>query len=111
MRVLAPSAQRSGFGGIARHSEAGRDCRICEHGAGAYGPKCLCSDALAHRAHLLEGAGSERQTTEDLEPQEQDRARRQEEAAQLDRKHPGLGASAADAPEPVPVSWARAAGR
>ena len=38
MRALALIDQHSGLGDIARHPEAGLDCRICEHGAGAYRP-------------------------------------------------------------------------
>lgn len=84
-RALALIAQPSGFGGIARHLQAGRDCRPLGRWPS--------------------------QTNDDLERQEQDRARQREEVAQPNREHAGLGPGAAVAPGPVPLSDAHAVGR
>jgi hypothetical protein len=66
MRALALIDQPSGFAGIARHPEAGVDCRICARGAAASCPECFCSSAAEQRRLLLGRAGWRRRSLAEL---------------------------------------------
>jgi hypothetical protein len=46
-------------GAVARHPEAGTDCRLCEHGHAAYCERCFDSEVADYRAALL-NAGTQR---------------------------------------------------
>jgi hypothetical protein len=111
MRALTLIDQSAGFGGISRHPEAGRDCRICEHGAAAYCPECFCEKTLEYRRHLLEQAGWSRATREDLDEQQRKGAEAARRVADLNAQAGEPVAMAAGTPVPVPLSWGHALGR
>lgn len=48
-RALAMLDHQSGFGSIARHSEQGSDCRLCERGGAELCVECLCTQVLDAR--------------------------------------------------------------
>ncbi len=109
-RALALIDQPSGFGAIARHPEAGRDCRICEHGAAAYCPECFCQETLAHRRALLEHSGLKRRSAADIDAQRERDHTRAAAATKPSRDAGDLELAAVQDPRPLALSWAHAAG-
>ena len=49
-RALAFLDHPAGFGSIARHPDAGVDCRLCEQGGAELCVECLCESVLEARA-------------------------------------------------------------